>query len=295
VDSDVSDRIILGVNTVSPPPGAKHGIWVGVPPVRLVDYEDVPFPEGTWCDEIIMFISEVGIVFIPGFFWTLAILSWLFLFVGLTTPLGLNLFDIMNFPVRVLVHSLVAGCILVAMRTIWGVIAGFCARFIFAGCVSKPKEQNLSYWSAVCYRWRIYNKIWAFFIIPMLIDGFNGSMIMNFLVSLLSLATIESDVLISHYGVFKDHNYIKIRKGATINEACILRTHTFEDWRLKFGVVEIGAGSTIHSSSTVMFGSTTLQGCTIMPNSLVLKGETIPADSYFAGIPAIPCRFKPTV
>ena len=108
--------------------------------------------------------------------------------------------------------------------------------------------------------------------------------------TLLTLAHIEKDELIVHHGPFKDHNNVRVCKGATINESVMLRTHTFEDWKLKFDFVEIGQNSVVLPSSMVMFGVATGPRSTVLTNSLVLEGESLAADSIAAGIPAVPVK-----
>jgi carbonic anhydrase/acetyltransferase-like protein (isoleucine patch superfamily) len=189
-------------------------------------------------------------------------------------------------PESIFLQTIFGGVLLVPLRAFWAIIGGLLARLIFTGFSRTPRERNVGFWAYLPFRWRIYNKIWAFFFIPMLLDDFSGSIWMNRLVNLLTMAEIEDDVLIVHHGLFKDHNYIRIRNGATINESCILRTHTFEDWRLKFGFVEIGPRTVIHPSSTVMFGAVTGEDTTIVSNALVLKGDKLANGALVAGIPS---------
>lgn len=285
INSSVPDDTTIAVNTGAPPDDAPAGgVWVGNPPVRITDNVVVPHVQGSIWDRALMFTSEVLIIFIPGTLWALTILTWLYLFVYLVYTL-----DLIGHPVW---QTAFGSMLLVVLRATWAIIGGFLARVIQSGFTRTPVEKNVGYWHSLCYRWRIYNKIWAFFLIPMLLKDFSGCMWMNRIVTLLTMAEIEEDVLIVHHGLFKDHDYIKVRKGATINESVILRTHSFEDWRLKFGFVEIGPNNVVYPCSTIMFGSVTGDACTIVSNSLMLKGDELAAGTITAGIPSVPVKNK---
>lgn len=218
INSSVPSDTTIAVNTVPPPHGAAPGgVWVGNPPTRINDSEVIANTEGTRFDRVLMFTSEVMIIFIPGTLWALTIVTWLYLFVYLVFTHGVvsdNLVWQMAF----------GAMLLIPLRAIWAIIGGLLVRVIQSGFTRTPVEKNVDYWHFLCYRWRIYNKVWAFFVIPMLLDDFSGCMWMNRIVTLLTMAEIEEDVLIVHHGLFKDHDYIKLRKGATINESVIVST-----------------------------------------------------------------------
>jgi non-ribosomal peptide synthetase-like protein len=281
VNTSVPSDTTIAVNTGAPPDDAEPGgIWVGYPPVRITDNNEAPFPEGSFFKRTLMLVSEVLIIFIPGTLWACCILSWLYIFVfGVLRPGWL--------PEIYILKLLIGAILLVPLRAFWAILGGLTARFILTGFSRTPEEKNVGYWDFLPFRWRIYNKLWAFFLIPMLLDDFSGSQWMNRLVNFLSMAEIEEDVLIVHHGLFKDHNYVRVRKGATINESVVLRTHTFEDWILKFGFVDIGPKTTVHPSSTIMFGCKTGEGCTVVSNTLVLKGDELADGTIVAGIPSL--------
>jgi carbonic anhydrase/acetyltransferase-like protein (isoleucine patch superfamily) len=284
INSSVPSDTTIAVNTVAPPEGAAPGgVWVGNPPTRITDNIVVPFTPGSRIDQTLMLTSEVMIIFIPGTLWACTILTWLYLFVYLVFTLDV----ISDNPIW---QTAFGAMLLIPLRAIWAIIGGFIVRVIQSGFTRTPEEKNVGYWDSLCYRWRIYNKVWAFFVIPMLLDDFSGCMWMNRIVNFLTMAEIEEDVLIVHHGLFKDHDYIKVRKGATINESAILRTHTFEDWRLKLSFVEIGPNNVVHPCSTIMFGAETGENCTVVSNSLVLKGDKLAAGTITAGIPSVPVK-----
>ena len=278
----VPDNTTVAVNTSCPPPGAPPGgIWVGHPAVRIADNVATPHPHGKLRDEIFFFASEVLIVFVPAVFMAFTILTWIYLWIYFVFGSGL-------IPDDDRLIAFCGGVLLVPLKLFWGLISGFFAKVTLSGFTTVPIEKNVDFWDPLCYRWRVYHKVWAFFLIPVMLKDFSGSRWMNRLLNLVTMAEIEDDVLIVHHGVFRDHDYVRVRRGATVNEACIFRTHTFEDWRLKFGFVDIGPKSVVLPSTTVMFGVQTAKRCLILPNALVLKGDKLADDTIVGGIPAAP-------
>jgi hypothetical protein len=61
---------------------------------------------------------------------------------------------------------------LIPIRVAWAIIAGLFVRVLFSGFARNAEEKNVGYWDPLCYRWRIYNKVWAFYLFPMRIDDF---------------------------------------------------------------------------------------------------------------------------
>jgi non-ribosomal peptide synthetase-like protein len=280
INSVVPSNSTIAVNTGAPPPGAEPGgVWLGYPANRITENKLEPYPKGKITDRISLFLADTLVLFIPGMFYALTILSWIFLF----SYFALN---IEHLKFNLMAATAVGALLTVPLRLVWAIVGGLFARYLFGGLKREADEKSAGFWDNLCYRWRIYNKVWAFYVILML-DEFTGSEWMNGLINFLTLAEIEKDVLIMHHGLFKDHNYVKIRRGATINEGCVLRTHTFEDWRLKFGFVEVGQNVTVRSSTTIMLGTTIGSGSIVMPNSLVLKHDTIAANTVVSGLPAV--------
>jgi non-ribosomal peptide synthetase-like protein len=77
---------------------------------------------------------------------------------------------------------------------------------------------------------------------------------------------------------------------AVLNMISCPQTHLYEDRIMKVGRIEIGRGATIGSGSTVLYDSKIGDFAQLRPLTLVMKGETIPAHSIWAGAPAQPVR-----
>ena len=82
INTLVPSDMTIAVNTSSPLTDAtRKAVWVGHHPLRITENVVVPFVPGSVFDREMMVILEVGIIFVPGTFWALTILSWLYLFV----------------------------------------------------------------------------------------------------------------------------------------------------------------------------------------------------------------------
>jgi hypothetical protein len=69
--------------------------------------------------------------------------------------------------------------------------------------------------------------------------------------------------------------------------------HTVDHGKLSFGQIRLGAGSVISSSSNVQPGAVVGRRTTVGALSLVLKGEVLPDNTYWAGSPAVCLREHP--
>jgi non-ribosomal peptide synthetase-like protein len=82
----------------------------------------------------------------------------------------------------------------------------------------------------------------------------------------------------------------RIGDHAVLNMISCPQTHLYEDRIMKVGRIEIGRGATIGTGSTVLYDSKIGEFAQLKPLTLVMKGETIPAHSIWAGAPAQPVR-----
>jgi non-ribosomal peptide synthetase-like protein len=63
------------------------------------------------------------------------------------------------------------------------------------------------------------------------------------------------------------------------------QTHLFEDRVMKMGAVRIGAYSNIGARSVILYDTEIEENCSISALSLVMKGEKLPAKTFWSGIP----------
>ncbi|MBV8124168.1 MAG: peptide synthetase, partial [Paucibacter sp.] len=81
---------------------------------------------------------------------------------------------------------------------------------------------------------------------------------------------------------------VSIGDYSELNALSCPQTHLFEDRVMKIDHVRIGACVTLSARSSVLYGATVEDGVNLGPLTLVMKGETLPADSRWHGCPANP-------
>jgi non-ribosomal peptide synthetase-like protein len=85
-----------------------------------------------------------------------------------------------------------------------------------------------------------------------------------------------------------EFDLVQVEDDAAIARACSLQTHLFEDRVMKMSTVHVGAGCTIGPRSVVLYDSSLEPGASLDALSLVMKGESLPAETRWTGIPAQP-------
>ena len=81
---------------------------------------------------------------------------------------------------------------------------------------------------------------------------------------------------------------VKVGDFVSINAMAALQTHLYEDRVMKVGRVTIGNGVTIGAASTVLYDTNVGDYARLGPLTVVMKGESIPAETEWVGAPAVP-------
>ena len=82
-----------------------------------------------------------------------------------------------------------------------------------------------------------------------------------------------------------EFDLIEIGDGASINRGTVLQTHLFHDRIMRLDEVRLGEGSTLGPNSIVLPGSAIEEGGTVGGCSLLMRGESVPANSAWCGNP----------
>lgn len=86
-----------------------------------------------------------------------------------------------------------------------------------------------------------------------------------------------------------EFDLVKVGSDAAINFDCSLQTHLFEDRVMKMSYVDVGDGCTVGSRSVVLYDTKMNKGANIHALSLLMKGESLLANTDWEGVPARNC------
>ncbi|HCJ55720.1 Pls/PosA family non-ribosomal peptide synthetase, partial [Glutamicibacter sp.] len=86
---------------------------------------------------------------------------------------------------------------------------------------------------------------------------------------------------------FPEADLVTLEDHATVNRGCVLQTHLFHDRIMSIDAVTLGAGATLGPHSVILPAARISEGTTTGPASLVLRGEVLPANTYWRGNPAV--------
>jgi non-ribosomal peptide synthetase-like protein len=87
---------------------------------------------------------------------------------------------------------------------------------------------------------------------------------------------------------FSEFDLVEIGDYAALNLGATIQTHLFEDRVMKADHLRIGTGCTVGNLAVILYGTIMERGSRLGPLSLLMKGETLPAESSWSGITSEP-------
>ena len=146
----------------------------------------------------------------------------------------------------------------------------------------RPSEQPL--WSSFVWRNELVNSLCESYVYPFWENMLLGT----------PFATWFFQLMGSHFGhsVYMDTTEITefdlswVADHAVLNNGATIQTHLFEDRVMKMSNLRIGRYATVGTSSVVLYDSVVGPGATLKSLSLLMKGEQLPADTRWQGIPS---------
>ncbi|MFF1828222.1 Pls/PosA family non-ribosomal peptide synthetase [Paenarthrobacter sp. NPDC058040] len=81
---------------------------------------------------------------------------------------------------------------------------------------------------------------------------------------------------------------VTLGENSTVNRGCVVQTHLFHDRVMSIDTVTLGAGATMGPHGVILPAASVGDGGTVGPASLVMRGETVPAGTYWMGNPVSP-------
>lgn len=81
---------------------------------------------------------------------------------------------------------------------------------------------------------------------------------------------------------------VTLGANSTVNRGCVVQTHLFHDRIMSIGPVTLEDGATMGPHGVILPQARIGHGGTVGPASLVMRGETVPAGTYWMGNPVSP-------
>jgi non-ribosomal peptide synthetase-like protein len=83
-----------------------------------------------------------------------------------------------------------------------------------------------------------------------------------------------------------EFDLISLGDDVALNKDCTVQTHLFEDRVMKTSSIQIDDRCSVGCLSLVLYDTHMRAGSELGDLSLLMKGETLPADTRWEGIPA---------
>jgi non-ribosomal peptide synthetase-like protein len=276
--AELGDGSLVGVLSLAPPPkeGARSDTgWLGSPPRHLPRREaSACFTEGrTYCPPRRLVLTRAGVEVLRI---TLAPAGFILVTAAVITA-TLQLW-----------HNVGAGATLGLLPLVYmaccavAIVAVALVKWIVVGRY-RPFVRPL--WSAFVWRLEFVNALFEFFATPLALLALQGTPLLPWYFRLLG-ARIGRRVYMHTTGLL-EWDLVEVGHGVALNDDCVLQTHLFEDRVLKGSRLDIGADCAVGASSVLLYDSKMEDGARLDALSLLMKGETLPAGTAWAGLPAV--------
>ncbi|MFJ1751738.1 Pls/PosA family non-ribosomal peptide synthetase [Kitasatospora sp. NPDC088134] len=259
----VPDRGLVGVLSATPKKAKRGSSYLGMPPVKLPRAADT---------------ADLALTYEPP-----ARLRWarglteLARIVPVFASAALAVFTVAA--LCALGQPLLSGPVLLAAGLVACLVSA-AAKWLLVGRF-RAVEHPL--WSGFVWRNELADTFTEVLAVPWLVGRAAGTPLMNLWLRSIG-AKIGRGVWCESYWL-PEADLVTLGDGVSVNRGCVLQTHLFHDRIMRLDTVELRAGATLGPGGIVLPGSTVGERSTLGPASLVMRAETVPADTRWLGNP----------
>ncbi|MFG2824977.1 Pls/PosA family non-ribosomal peptide synthetase [Kitasatospora sp. NPDC048365] len=259
----VPDRGLVGVLSATPKKAKRGSSYLGMPPVKLPRSADTA-DEGRTYDPPARLLWARGLTELARMLPVFASAT-----LAVCTAAALCALDAPLLSGLVVLGAGVVACA-VAIAAKWVLVGKF-----------RVGEHPL--WSGFVWRNELADTFVEVLAVPWLVGRIPGTAVMALWLRGLG-ARIGRGVWCESYWL-PEADLVELGSGVSINRGCVLQTHLFHDRIMRLDTVVLREGATLGPGGIVLPGSTIGERSTLGPASLVMRAETVPADTRWLGNP----------
>ena len=277
IGTTMGDNCLLGASSIAPQ--MDHIIendttWFGSPPFLMPKRQVINgFSDKTTFNPtrvlfVKRFLMECIRIILPSSFFLVRFLGLLFLIDALYPSYSLSV-TIASFPIfDGLLSLILAG-------------AGISLKWALMG---RYRETKQPLWSMFVWKSDILERFHTGFLGPIMLEHLQGTPFLGVLFRLLGVK-VGSRVFFDTIDLY-EFDLVEIGDDVSLNVRATIQTHLFEDRIYKTGPIKIKNRCTIGDVGILLYGSTMEEGSKLGNLSLLMKGEQLPAHTYWEGVPA---------
>ena len=160
----------------------------------------------------------------------------------------------------------------------------YLAAFLQVWLLGRYRARVEPMWSFFVWRTELITALYENVAVPFLLRWFTGTPLLAPLLRLFGARIGPRVFLDTTY--LTEFDLVRVGPDAMIGAGTSLQTHLFEDRVMKMSTVTVGAGCTVGPRSVVLYDAELAAGANLEALSLAMKGELLPANTRWRGIPA---------
>ncbi|MBB3186278.1 Pls/PosA family non-ribosomal peptide synthetase [Microbacter margulisiae] len=166
-------------------------------------------------------------------------------------------------------------------------ILGTMAMAIFKWIViGKYKPAKKPLWSHYVWRSELVTGVYENFLVLFFLNILTGTPFIKYPLRLLGCKIGKKACMFTTQ--ITEFDLIKMGDNVAVNDNCTLQTHLFEDRVMKMSFVDIENNCSVGGMAVVLYDSKMEHDAILQPLSVLMKSETLPANTIFKGVPANP-------
>ena len=150
--------------------------------------------------------------------------------------------------------------------------------------IGKYKPDKKPLWSNYVWRSELVTGLYENFLVLFFLNILTGTPFIKYPLRLLGCKIGKGVCLYTTQ--ITEFDLIKIDDYSALNDNCTLQTHLFEDRVMKMSYVDIGKQCSVGGMAVVLYDSKMEDGSSLEPLSVLMKSETLPANTCFIGAPS---------